>query len=54
MYAWLVYLRMVGIFGFLLAHGASASAAFAPRRARSLERVRALVVAVSDRGDIKR
>jgi hypothetical protein len=34
MCAWLVYLHLVGIFGFLIAHGASASAAFALRHER--------------------
>ena len=43
MYDWLVYLHLLGIFGFLLAHGASAAAAFALRRERSLEKVRALL-----------
>ncbi|MEP7358314.1 MAG: hypothetical protein ABI847_13795, partial [Anaerolineales bacterium] len=43
MYNWVVYLHLLGIFGFLLAHGASASAAFALKRERSLEKVRALL-----------
>jgi len=43
MYNWLVYLHLLGIFGFLRAHGASASAAVALRRERSLERARALL-----------
>lgn len=43
MYPWLVYLHLLGLFGFLLAHGASSSAAFALRRERNLERVRALL-----------
>ncbi len=31
MYPWLVFLHLLGVFGFLLAHGASASASFALR-----------------------
>jgi small-conductance mechanosensitive channel len=44
MYPWLVFLHVIAIFGFLLTHGASASAAFALRRERNLERVRALLL----------
>ena len=43
MYNWIVYLHLLGIFGFLLAHGASASAAFALQRERNLDKVRALL-----------
>ena len=43
MYPWLVFLHVIGVFGFLLAHGASASVAFALRRERNLERIRALL-----------
>ena len=43
MYPWLVFVHLLGLFGFLLAHGASSSAAFALRRERNLERVRALL-----------
>jgi hypothetical protein len=43
MYNWVVYLHLLGIFGFLLAHGGSASAAFALRRERNLDKVRALL-----------
>ena len=43
MYDWIVYLHLLGTFGFLLAHGASASAAFALRRERHLDKVRALL-----------
>ena len=43
MYPWPVFLHLLGLFGFLLAHGASSSAAFALRRERNLERVRALL-----------
>jgi hypothetical protein len=43
MYNWVVYLHLLGIFGFLIAHGASASAAFALRQERNLDKVRALL-----------
>ncbi len=43
MHPWLVFLHVLGVFGFLLSHGASASVAFALRRERNLERVRALL-----------
>ena len=43
MYSWLVFLHLLGLFGFLLAHGASSSASFALRRERNVERVRALL-----------
>jgi len=43
MYPWLVFLHILGIFGFLLAHGASASATFALRTERNPERVRAIL-----------
>jgi MFS family permease len=43
MYTWFVFLHVLGAFGFLLAHGASASAAFALRHERNLDRVRALL-----------
>ena len=43
MYLWMKYLHVIGIFGFLLAHGASASVSFALRRKQNLERVRALL-----------
>ncbi|HZY41635.1 MAG TPA: hypothetical protein VFF59_06510 [Anaerolineae bacterium] len=44
MYPLLVFLHVVGVFGFLMAHGASASVAFALRRERDPERVRALLM----------
>jgi len=44
MYPWLVFLHLLGVFGFLLAHGASAAAAFALQRERNLERVRGLLL----------
>jgi len=43
MHPWLVFLHVLAVFGFLLAHGASAGAAFALRRERHPERVRALL-----------
>ena len=43
MYPWLVFLHIVSIFGLLLAHGVSASVAFALRRERNIERIRALL-----------
>jgi hypothetical protein len=44
LYTWFVYLHLIGIFGFLIAHGGSAAAAFALRRERSPERVQALLM----------
>ena len=44
MYQWLVFLHVLGVFGFLLAHGASVGAAFALRNERNLERARALLL----------
>ena len=43
MYRWIVFLHIAGIFGFLLAHGSSAAMAFALRRERNPERIRALL-----------
>jgi hypothetical protein len=43
MYAWMLYLHIAGTFGFLLAHGASASVSYALRRERSPERIRTLL-----------
>lgn len=43
MYGWIVYLHVAGIFVFLLGHGASANVAFALRRERTAERIRALL-----------
>jgi hypothetical protein len=43
MYHWIVFLHIAGIFGFLLAHGSSAAMAFALRRERNPERIRALL-----------
>lgn len=43
MYRWLVFLHVIGVFGFLLAHGGSAAVAFRLKNERNLERVRALL-----------
>jgi len=43
MYLWIVWLHVIGGFGFILAHGASAAVAFRLRRERDLDRVRALL-----------
>lgn len=43
MYQWLNFLHILGVFGFLLSHGASVSVAFALRQERDHERVRALL-----------
>lgn len=44
MYPWIVYLHLLGLLGFVLAHGASAAAAFALSRERSLDRVQTLLL----------
>jgi hypothetical protein len=43
MYRWLIFFHILGVFGFLLSHGASVHMAFAVRRERDLERLRALL-----------
>jgi len=43
MYQWLVFAHVLGVFGFLLAHGAAAAVAFALPRQREVERVRVLL-----------
>jgi hypothetical protein len=43
MYNWLVFLHVLGTFGFLLSHGASATVAFQLRRERNRERICALL-----------
>ena len=43
MYQWLVFAHILGVFGFLLAHGTAAAVAFALRRQREVERVRVLL-----------
>ena len=42
-YLWVVWLHLVGIFGFLLTHGASAMAMINLRKEREVERIRALL-----------
>jgi hypothetical protein len=43
MYQWVVFVHVLGVFGFLLAHGASAAVAFKLRGEREVERIRALL-----------
>ena len=43
MYLWIVFLHVLGAFGFLLAHGASFAVALRLRSERNPERVRALL-----------
>lgn len=43
LYRWLVFLHILGAFGFLLAHGGSASAAFRVRREQTLDGLRAIL-----------
>lgn len=43
MYQWLVFTHVLSVFGFLLAHGASAAVAFKVRGEREIARVRALL-----------
>jgi hypothetical protein len=43
MYQWLVFTHVLGVFGFLLAHGASAAVAFKVRGESDVARVRALL-----------
>jgi hypothetical protein len=43
MYQWLIFAHILGVFGFLFAHGASAAVAFALPRQREVERIRALL-----------
>ena len=43
MYQWLVFAHILGVFGFLLAHGTAAAVTFALRRQREVERVRVLL-----------
>ena len=43
MYQWLVFAHILGVFGFLLAHGTVAAVAFALPRQREVERVRILL-----------
>ena len=43
MYQWFVFAHILGVFGYLLAHGTAAAVAFALRRQREVERVRVLL-----------
>lgn len=43
MYQALVFLHVIGIFGFLMAHGVSAGVFFALRRERNVDRIRLLL-----------
>ncbi len=43
MYQWLLYLHVVGAFGFMLAHGISAVVAFQLKKEREVERIQALL-----------
>ncbi|HKW24053.1 MAG TPA: hypothetical protein VJO13_21945 [Ktedonobacterales bacterium] len=43
MYSWIVFVHVLGVFGFLLAHGAAAIVAFRLRGECEVERVRALL-----------
>jgi hypothetical protein len=42
-YRWLVLLHVLGVFGFLMAHGISVGVAFSLRRERDLGRIQALL-----------
>jgi NhaP-type Na+/H+ and K+/H+ antiporter len=39
MYSWIKFLHVLGLFGFLIAHGVSASVFFALKRERNMERI---------------
>jgi hypothetical protein len=43
MYPWLVFLHVIGLFGFLMAHGVSAGVYFALRHERQIDRLRWLL-----------
>ena len=43
MYPWLVFLHVLGVFGFLMAHGVSISVAFALRSERNPDHIRTLL-----------
>ena len=43
LYPWLVFAHVLGVFGFLLAHGSAAAVAFRLRGEREVERIRALL-----------
>src|SRR5207249_7959702 len=42
-YRWWVFIHLAGVFGFLLAHGASVSALFRLRKERDREKIRQLI-----------
>jgi hypothetical protein len=39
MYTWLIFLHIIGVFGFLIAHGVSASVFFALQRERNIDHI---------------
>ena len=43
MYPWLIFLHVIGLFGFLMAHGVSAGVYFALRHERQIDRLRWLL-----------
>ena len=43
MYNWIVFIHVLGVFGFLFAHGAATAIAFKLRGEREVERMRALL-----------
>ncbi len=43
MYSWIVFVHVLGVFGFLLAHGAATAISFKLRGEREVDRVRALL-----------
>src|SRR5574340_1063190 len=43
MYMWVVFAHILGVFGFLLAHGSAAAVTFRLRKERNIERIRALL-----------
>src|SRR6478609_7482514 len=43
MYRWLVFLHVLAVFGFLLAHGTAIAVAFRLRREREVARIRVLL-----------
>jgi hypothetical protein len=43
MYPWLVFLHVISLFGFLMAHGVSAGVYFALRRERNIDHLRLLL-----------
>lgn len=43
MYMWVVFAHILGVFGFLLAHGSAAAVTFRLRKERNVERIRALL-----------